>query len=144
MLPLALSAALSLIVMYVQPWVEFVQEEAGLDPYVLHATGFFNKMGVELVDVAPVLPAGLLILLGAGFFLLTLFPSVGANRRRALLIGSMMISLLVLATSFITSQSFQAYVSKTNEYEINYQWPLILPFVVVIIGFLMLKRIERA
>jgi hypothetical protein len=135
-------AAIALVLMYNGNWMGF--ETRGGEMYMLGAAGFVSDHGIPVADVQPYFNLSLIVGMNALLYLASLLFVNNARRRAAVLQVALMLSVGVMAFSFISANSFVGYLGGALKVNVTRTWLFFLPMASFVTGLVHYRAVSRA
>jgi hypothetical protein len=136
---LLLAAAFALLT-FAFPIATYSRGDAG---FVFRTTGLFTSEGVEVQDASTRIPFAILIGVLAAALIACVFLYKNRTRQMGFVRGTYMLTLIVIASMFVTDSSITSYLSQSGKVATHYGASAVLPLFTMILAFLAERAIRK-
>ncbi len=111
--------------------------------FVFRTTGLFTSEGVEVQDASTRIPFAILIGVLAAALIACVFLYKNRTRQMGFVRGTYMLTLIVIASMFVTDSSISTYLSQGGKVTTHYGASSLLPLLTLLLAFLAERAIRK-
>lgn len=116
--------------------------ERGAETYVFLTSGLVGPDGEVMEDPAMKVPFHIILTVLGGALTVSIFLYSNRARQMRLVRGTYLITLAVIAFTFITDNSIRSFLSGSGSFEHRYGLSYFIPLVVLVLAFLAQRAIK--